>query len=168
MHIEEHVWHSNHLGREMTLKVYGHWGIPFVVFPCSRGRYFDYEGMGMVGAIASFIDNGQIKLFCVDSVDAESWYNYSVPPDQRNARHEQYDRYIVDEIVPFVRNQCHQADIRPMTNGYSMGAYHAVNFFSSTRTYLRGPLRAVAFTAWIAASLDWGRRICPPSTLTRH
>jgi len=129
VHIEEHVWHSAHLDREMALKVYGHWGVPFIVFPCSRGRYFDYEGMGMVAAIASFIDNGHIKLFCVDSVDAESWYNFNVPPDQRNARHEQYDRYIVDEVVPFVRNQCQQADMRPMTNGCSMGASHAVNFF---------------------------------------
>jgi len=129
MHIEEHTWHSANLGREMTLKVYGHWGMPFIVFPCSRGRYFDYEGMGMVAAIASFIDNGQIKLFCVDSVDAESWYNFDVSPDQRNTRHGQYDRYIVAEVVPFVRNHCRQADIRPMTNGCSMGAYHAVNFF---------------------------------------
>jgi len=39
MHIEEQVWHSPHLGREMALKVYGHWGTPFIVFPCSRGRY---------------------------------------------------------------------------------------------------------------------------------
>jgi len=129
MHIEDHTWHSANLGREMTLKVYGHWGLPFIVFPCSRGRYFDYEGMGMVAAIASFIDNGQIKLFCVDSVDAESWYNFDVSPDERNTRHEQYDQYIVAEVVPFVRNHCQQADIRPMTNGCSMGAYHAVNFF---------------------------------------
>jgi hypothetical protein len=55
MHIEEHSWHSPVLGRDMSLKVYGHWGDPFIVFPCSRGRYFDYEGMGMVAAIASFL-----------------------------------------------------------------------------------------------------------------
>jgi esterase/lipase superfamily enzyme len=129
VHSEKHVWHSAHLGCEMALKVYGHWGMPLIVFPCSRGRYFDYESMGMVAAISEFIDNGQIKLFCVDSVDAQSWYNFGVPPDQRNARHEQYDRYIVDEVVPFIRNHCNQSGIRPMTNGCSMGAYHAVNFF---------------------------------------
>ena len=63
MQIEEHAWHSASLGREMALKVYGHWGVPLIVFPCSRGRYFDYEGMGMVEAISPFIDNGKIKLF---------------------------------------------------------------------------------------------------------
>jgi len=129
MHIEEHNWHSPNLGKSMALKVYGHWGIPFLVFPCSRGRYFDYEGMGMIDAVSGFINHGTIKLFCVDSVDGESWYNFSVSPAERNARHEAYDRYILDEAVPFIREHCRAPDARIMTNGCSMGAYHAVNFF---------------------------------------
>ena len=129
MHIEHHQWWSKHLGREMALKVYGHWGQPFIVFPCSRGRYFDYEGMGMIGAIAGFIDAGKIKLFCVDSVDEESWYNFAVSPAERNARHEAYGKYILDEVVPFVRDSCRSPRGRIMANGCSMGAYHALNFF---------------------------------------
>jgi esterase/lipase superfamily enzyme len=73
----------------------GHWGKPIIVFPCSRGRYFDCEGLGMIEATAGFINAGKIKLFCVDSVDEESWYNFAVSPSDRNARHEAYDRYIV-------------------------------------------------------------------------
>ena len=129
MQIEEHHWHSPSLGRDMALKVYGHWGRPLVVFPCSRGRYFDYEGMGMIGAIAGFIDSGRIKLFCVDSVDADSWYNLAVSPAERNARHEAYDRYITQEVVPFVREHCREPGGRMLTNGCSMGAFHALNFF---------------------------------------
>ncbi len=129
MLIEEHRWHSPALGREMALKVYGHWGDPFIVFPCSRGRYYDYEGLGMIAAIAPYIDGGRIKLFCVDSVDSESWYDFGVPPAVRNARHETYDRYVCDEVVPFMRDHCRQPAVRPMTNGCSMGAYHALNFF---------------------------------------
>ena len=115
MNIEEHHWHSPHLGREMALKVYGHWGRPILVFPCSRGRYFDYEGM--------------VKLFCVDSVDEESWYNFGISPAERNARHEAYDGYIVAEVIPFIREHCKQPRERVIANGCSMGAYHAVNFF---------------------------------------
>lgn len=129
MQIEEQCWYSPRLGREMSLKVYGHWGVPFIVFPCSRGRYFDYEGMGMIPAISSFIDGGRIKLFCVDSIDGESWYNFSLSSAERNDRHEDYDRYVVDEVLPFIRDHCRSPDIRPMTNGCSMGAYHAVNFY---------------------------------------
>lgn len=129
MHTEEHRWRSQHLNREMTLKVYGHWGQPFIVFPSSRGRYFDYEGMGMIAAIAPFIDGGRIKLFCVDSIDAESWYDFGVSPARRNDRHEAFDRYITAEVIPFIRDHCHQPAMRVMANGCSMGAYHAVNFF---------------------------------------
>lgn len=129
MHIEEHRWYSPSLGQEMALKIYGHYGHPLLVFPCSRGRYFDYEGMGMISAIAPFIDGGQIKLFCVDSVDSQSWYNFNLSPADRNGRHEDYDRYIVSEVVPFIRDHCRTPEIRPITNGCSMGAYHAVNFY---------------------------------------
>lgn len=128
MHIEEHHWHSPRLDLDMAIKVYGHWGQPFIVFPCSRGRYFDYEGMGMVDAIAPFIDGGRIKLFCVDSIDAYSWYNFGVPPAERNARHEQYDQYITAEMIPFIQSHCNDDRLRVMTNGCSMGAFHAVNF----------------------------------------
>jgi esterase/lipase superfamily enzyme len=117
MHIEEHRWWSNHLNRDMALKIYGHWGKPFIVFPSSRGRYFDYEGMGMIDAVG------------VDSVDEESWYNFAVSPADRNARHEAYDRYIVEEVIGFIRHHCQSPQERVMANGCSMGAYHAVNFF---------------------------------------
>ncbi|MDJ0667373.1 MAG: alpha/beta hydrolase-fold protein [Desulfobacterales bacterium] len=129
MQVEEHRWHSPNLGREMALKVYGHWGQPYVVFPCSRGRYFDYEGMGMVSAIADHIDRGHIKLFCIDSVDEDSWYNFRVSPAERNASHEAYDRYVVAEVVAFIRDHCQSPGLRVMANGCSMGAFHAVNFF---------------------------------------
>ena len=129
MHVEPHRWWSRHLNRDMNLNVYGHWGKPFVVFPCSRGRWFDFEGMGMTTAIAEFIQAGKVKLFTIDSVDAESWYDWSAPPAERNSRHEAYDRYVVDEVVPFVRTHCRTPGERPMATGCSMGAYHAVNAF---------------------------------------
>ena len=118
-----------HLGRDMELKVYGHWGMPIIVFPSSRGRFFDYEGMGMIDAISHTVEAGKVKLFSVDSVDAESWYNFDVSPQERNDRHEAYDHYITEEVVPFIRSHCGSSDQRVMTNGCSMGAYHAVNFF---------------------------------------
>jgi esterase/lipase superfamily enzyme len=85
--------------------------------------------MGMIAALAGFIDAGKIKLFCVDSVDAESWYNFGVCPADRNARHEAYDRYIVEEVIPFIRHHGRAPGERVMASGCSMGAYHAVNFF---------------------------------------
>lgn len=129
MHTETHRWWSPRLSRDMELKVYGHWGRPYIVFPCSRGRFYDYEGMGMIDAIAGFIENGNIKIFAVDSVDEASWYNFGVSPAERNARHEAYDGYIVEEVAGFVRAHVQNPAERIMATGCSMGAYHAVNFF---------------------------------------
>jgi len=129
MHTEEHRWFSRDLQRDMILKVYGHWGKSLLVFPCSRGRYFDYETMGMVAAISGFIGAGKVKLFCVDSVDSESWYHFGIPPAERNARHEAYDRYLVGEVLPFIRDHCRLPQERPIATGCSMGAFHSVNCF---------------------------------------
>ena len=129
MQSDNHLWFSPSLSRNMPLRVYGHWGVPILVFPCSLGRYYDYENMGMIDAIAPFIDAGIIKLYCIDSVDAESWYNFAVSPEHRDHRYRQYESYIINEVLPFIRSDCQQYDIKIMTNRCSMGAYHAVNMF---------------------------------------
>jgi len=74
------------------------------VFPSSQGRFFEFEDRGpLIGAVAHKIDSGEIQMFCVDSVDAESWYNRDVPPRWRIARHVQYESYIMEEVLPFIR-----------------------------------------------------------------
>ena len=45
---------------------YGHYGRPVIVFPSEQGRAWDYESNGMVGAVAHLIDDGRVKLYCVD------------------------------------------------------------------------------------------------------
>ena len=35
MHVEDHLWFSPCLSQNMPLRVYGHWGVPILVFPCS-------------------------------------------------------------------------------------------------------------------------------------
>jgi esterase/lipase superfamily enzyme len=129
MQIEYHKWFSPNLGHDMELNVYGYYGKPVLVFPAQAGRFFDFENFGMVSAIAPFVESGQIKLFTVDSVDGESWANGSAHPADRARRHQDYDRYIVEEVAPFIRKHCGDATAKFMTTGVSMGAYHAANFF---------------------------------------
>jgi len=122
---EYHKWFSPRLGRDMELLVFGHGGLPAVVFPSSCGRFFEFEDRGMVGAIGGEIDAGRVQLFCVDSVDAESWYNRNVFPRWRIARHMQYEDYVMSEVLPLVR----QRNGNPLLGavGCSFGGYHAAN-----------------------------------------
>ena len=80
MNREYHKWFSNRLGREMELLVFGRAGEPVLVFPTSGGRFYDFEDRGMIAAVTDKIDAGQLQVFCVDSVDLESWYNRQIPP----------------------------------------------------------------------------------------
>jgi esterase/lipase superfamily enzyme len=41
------------------------------------GRFFDYEDRGIIGVLAPKIECGDLHVFCLDSVDIESWYNQS-------------------------------------------------------------------------------------------
>lgn len=124
MNREYHHWISPNLGRSMETLVFGHAGAPVLVFPTTMGRFYQYEDFGMVGALEGKIDQGLIQLYCPDSVDAESWYNRAVPPRQRVQRHLDYERYILDEYLPFIRNRT--ADPLLVT-GTSFGAFHSVN-----------------------------------------
>src|SRR5262249_16779289 len=117
---------SSRLGRDMELLVFGHSGKPIVIFPTSMGRFFDYESRGMIDAVGSKYERGEVQAFCVDSVDSESWYNKAVHPAGRAARRAQYDDYLVHELIPFVRAR--NASNELAVTGCSFGGYHAVNF----------------------------------------
>jgi esterase/lipase superfamily enzyme len=78
-----------------------------------------------VGAIAHKIDNGEVQLYCLDSVDSESWYNRGVGPDWRIARHVQYESYVMDEVLPLVRQKNWSPHLASL--GCSFGGFHAMN-----------------------------------------
>jgi esterase/lipase superfamily enzyme len=79
-----------------------------------------------VAALAPHLEAGYLQLFCVDSVDAESWYGWHLPPCRRVCRQAQYDRYLLNEVVPFSLGQ--NANPFLIATGPSFGAYQAANF----------------------------------------
>src|SRR5437588_4692462 len=126
MNREYHHWYSPYLERDMELLVFGHAGARVLVFPTSMGRFFQWEDTGMIAALGEQLDQGKIQLFCVDSVDAESWHAKGKPPAERAWRQVQYEQYLLDEVLPFTR--LHNSNPFLMTTGTSFGADHAVNF----------------------------------------
>lgn len=115
------------IDRGMTVITYGHYGRPVLVFPSEAGRAWDFENNGMVDAVAGLINDGRVKLYCVDSLDADTWADKGAPIEERALRHEVYTRWLTHHAVPYVH-----ADTSPgaelITVGCSMGAYHAVHF----------------------------------------
>jgi esterase/lipase superfamily enzyme len=118
-------WWSPSLGRDMEMLVFGHSGTPVLVFPSSMGRFHEWEDFKMIEACAHQIGSGYNQFFCVDSVDSESFYNKFADPYVRIVRHRQYDSYIIDEVVPFIRTNNPNPHL--ISTGASFGAYHALN-----------------------------------------
>ena len=126
MNREYHKWYSHRLGREMELLLFGHDGPAVLVFPTSMGKFYEYEDRGMVDAVRPQLDSGQMMLFCVDSVDKESWYNRDAHPRDRALRHVAYENYVLQEAVPLMRMRSGRHKIA--VTGCSFGGYHATNF----------------------------------------
>jgi esterase/lipase superfamily enzyme len=127
MRTEYHKFYSRELGQDFELKAYGHGGKPVMAFPTSCGRFFDYENNGMTGAMAEFIERGDLTVFAVDGRDKESWYK-PVRDAWIGRRHAQYEACIVREVAPFLREK-RGVNEKFMATGNSFGAFHSANFF---------------------------------------
>ncbi len=125
MNREYHRWYSERLDRDMELLVFGHAGAKVLVFPTRDGRFFEYENLGIVSVLRDKIDAGQLQLYCVDSVDHETFYCFWRHPAARIRRHIQFEEYILNEVMPLMsaKNQ-HPCTI---AHGCSLGAFHAAN-----------------------------------------
>ena len=128
MHVEFLSHWSGHLNREMYVNRYGHAGIPVVVFASSGGSHNEYADFGMIEACSWFIETGKVQFFTLCSVDSESWLADWKHPHDRAEMHRAYERYVIEEAIPFIKHKTGWFDPM-MTTGCSMGAYHAVNFF---------------------------------------
>ena len=125
----EHLSHwSGQLNREMYVNRYGHAGIPVVVFASSGGSHNEYYDFGIIDACARFIEEGRVQFFTLSSVDSESWLCDWKNPHDRAEMHRAYERYVIEEAIPFIKHKTGWFDPM-MTTGCSMGAYHALNFF---------------------------------------
>jgi esterase/lipase superfamily enzyme len=124
MNREYHKWLSPALEREMELLVFGHAGPRLLVFPTRQQRFFEYENHGMVHALRHALAEGKLQLLCVDGIDDESFYAFDKPAEERLTRHLQYERYILEEVLPFYEKR---APGTPLTaHGCSLGAYHSM------------------------------------------
>ena len=126
--------YSPAMGQDMEIKVYGHAGKPILFIPCQDGHFYDFENFGMAACWSPWIESGQCMVFCIDTIDKETWSNKGGDPRWRIERYEQWIRFITDEVVPFARDM---VNARNGWDGYpglavygaSLGAIHAANLF---------------------------------------
>lgn len=122
---EYHKFYTEHLSREFELLVLGHSGYPVILFPAAKGRYYESKDYKLIEAAASLIEEGRIKIYCPDSIDAESWYNYNIHPADRVKTHIGYENVILNDVIEFAK---YETGVKKVgVAGCSLGGYHAAN-----------------------------------------
>ena len=119
-------YYSHILQRSLKVEVTGEWGYPILMFPTTKGQFIQNRDFGLNDAVRWFTDNGMVKLFNIETLDAENIYNKSIHPNERAWRYELYHRFLTHEYVPFLQKTHNTHTIA--TAGCSFGGYHAANF----------------------------------------
>lgn len=119
-------WYSPNLSADFEMLTFGHGGYPIVLFPTSKGRYYENKDFKLIESAGHLIDEGKVKIYCPDGIDALSWYNKSIHPADRVKNHIWYDKMLLDEVSARARYETGFDKI--ITAGCSFGGYHAANF----------------------------------------
>ena len=130
-------WYSPSLQKEMPIASYGDFGFALLLVPTAAADYLEYERFQLMDHIAPFIDAGKVRVFSIDSINNESWLNNQVDPAYKSQRHQQWNDYVFNEVVPFIRTNT-SAETPIITCGASFGALHSMNLFLKRPDIING------------------------------
>lgn len=130
-------WFSPRLQKEMPIAVYGHYGFALLLVPTAAADFLEYERFGLIDAIKPFIESGKVKVFSINSINTESWMNNYIDPRQKIIRHQQFNEYVHEEVVPFVRTYT-SPETPIIICGASFGALHSMNLFLKRPELING------------------------------
>ena len=128
MNREIHQWFSPRLNKNMEIAVYGHFGFALLMLPTAAADYLEYERFQLIDTLRPHIEAGKVKVFSINSINSEAWLNNRMNPRHKAIRHQQFNAYVEQEVVPFIHT--HSSRENPIiTTGASLGALHAANMF---------------------------------------
>jgi len=116
---------SPDMGRSVHVWAYGHYGPPVLVFPSAAGFAHEWDRQGMLEVLAPLIDGGRAKLYCPESNVSQVWTDKENPLALRMKRHAQYERFILDTMIPFIREDCRWPNAPITAVGCSLGGTYA-------------------------------------------
>ncbi len=121
-------WYSPRLHKDMGIVSYGHYGFALLLLPTAAADFLEYERFLLIDAIRPAIEAGKVKVFSINSINAESWLNDRMEPRHKAIRHRQFNEYVYEEVIPFISTSC-STETPVITCGASLGALHSANLF---------------------------------------
>ena len=130
-------WFSPALQKDMPVAVYGHYGMAVLLVPTAAADYLEYERFQMMETLAPYIESGKVKVFSINSINNESWLNNEIAGAHKAIRHNQFNEYVFNEVIPFIRNSTSE-DTPIIMCGASFGALHSMNLFLKRPDIING------------------------------
>ena len=121
----------------MPIAVYGDYGFALLLVPTAAADYLEYERFQLMDSLSWLVDSGKVKIFSIDSINNESWMNPSIDGFTRSARHQQWNHYVFNEVIPFIKNST-SPETPIITCGASFGALHSMNLFLKRPDIING------------------------------
>jgi esterase/lipase superfamily enzyme len=118
---------SPSLNRRVHVWAFGEVGRPLVVFPSSAGVAHEWPKSGMIDALAPLLAAGRMKIYCPESNVSRSFSGQG-SLEERMAHHHAYERFVLETLVPFIRDDCRSPEATMVGTGCSVGALYAANF----------------------------------------
>ena len=130
-------WFSPSLQKEMPIVTYGTYGFALLLVPTAGADYLEYERFQMIDQLAPFIEAGKMKVFSIDSINKESWLNNEMLGEHKAIKHNQYNEYVYNEVIPFIKNAT-SWNTPIILAGASLGALHSMNLFLKRPDLING------------------------------
>jgi len=118
---------SRSCGREVLAVRWGHFGTPVLLFPTAGGDAEECERFKMLAVLRPLVEGGRIKVYSCDSVGGKALTERRDHPVGHYSRMQNlFDRFVAEEFVPWIREDCATPDIGVVAAGASIGAFNAV------------------------------------------
>ncbi|MBD0332608.1 MAG: esterase [Chitinophagaceae bacterium] len=130
-------WYSHRVQKDMPVAVYGYYGFALLLVPTAAADYLEYERFQLIDTLAPHINGGKVKVFSINSINNESWLNNEIDPRLKAIRHQQFNEYVFEEVVPFIRTNT-SPETPIVTCGASFGALHSMNLFLKRPDIING------------------------------
>ena len=121
----------------MPIVTYGNYGFSLLLIPTAAADYLEYERFQLIDHLAPYINSGKVKVFSVNSINTESWMNNDMQGEHKAIRHNQFNEYIYNEVIPFIKNST-SWDTPIITCGASFGTLHSMNLFLKRPDIING------------------------------
>jgi esterase/lipase superfamily enzyme len=118
---------SKHVGADVQVVRWGTFGTPVLLFPTAGGDAEECERFKMLVALRPLVEGQRVKVYSCDSVGGQALTKRrDFGPNHFPKVQCQFDRFVADEFVPWIRDDCRTPDIGIITAGASIGAFNAV------------------------------------------